>query len=312
MQREGLRPLPGTMRIECGDGFGDLDKNPNNGCECSKTNRGVEICDGLDNDCDGVVDHMLAAPGYVSVCDCGDERLTPTVAQTDQDLNHATCTTAPCDLGTDGATPRMEFCCSNNGAWSQCRYLDVDLSRFDADGEARGVLEVVIDLPESVPGLALDLWYGNYPMRKKFPILTGKEAPAVGPGLVTKFFVPEDAECPAYVQSDRSALEFADFPSVCIAPTRPWSCPQGKWTVLDSQCAFDYRKSIVYLTAENCAATVRSTVSVVALRYYPDVAGCRCADGVGCNSGRVCDMSADVPAPSCAAAAPRCAGICAE
>jgi len=34
------------------------------GCEtpCTKTNGGVEICDGLDNDCDGIVDDNLGAP----------------------------------------------------------------------------------------------------------------------------------------------------------------------------------------------------------------------------------------------------------
>jgi formylglycine-generating enzyme required for sulfatase activity len=42
----------------CTPGFVDVDGNPANGCEyqCTKTNGGVEICDGLDNDCNGTID----------------------------------------------------------------------------------------------------------------------------------------------------------------------------------------------------------------------------------------------------------------
>jgi hypothetical protein len=46
----------------CDPGFVDLDGRPGNGCECRLTNGGVEICDGLDNDCNGVVDD----PGRVA------------------------------------------------------------------------------------------------------------------------------------------------------------------------------------------------------------------------------------------------------
>ena len=40
----------------CTPGYFDADGNPANGCECMLTNGGVEICDGADNDCDGLVD----------------------------------------------------------------------------------------------------------------------------------------------------------------------------------------------------------------------------------------------------------------
>ncbi|HEX5057716.1 MAG TPA: sialidase family protein, partial [Kofleriaceae bacterium] len=43
---------------DCQAGFVDVDGNQLNGCEyqCSKTNGGTEICDGIDNDCDGIAD----------------------------------------------------------------------------------------------------------------------------------------------------------------------------------------------------------------------------------------------------------------
>jgi len=50
----------GTCHLgTCAANFYDIDGNPNNGCEygCIKTNGGVEICDGVDNDCNGVIDN---------------------------------------------------------------------------------------------------------------------------------------------------------------------------------------------------------------------------------------------------------------
>ena len=55
----------------CTPGYLDADKNPVNGCECMVTNGGVEICDGADNDCDGVIDNgfdLQSDPNNCGAC----------------------------------------------------------------------------------------------------------------------------------------------------------------------------------------------------------------------------------------------------
>ncbi|MGK0360524.1 MAG: Notch-like protein, partial [Bradymonadia bacterium] len=53
--------------LRCVGGFADADGDPANGCECRISNGGIEICDGLDNDCNGIVDDadQLAPPRAV-------------------------------------------------------------------------------------------------------------------------------------------------------------------------------------------------------------------------------------------------------
>ncbi len=64
----------GDCRVgECAPGFHDLDGFAENGCEyaCFPTNAGVEACDGVDNDCDGVVDDgydLQADPAHCGRC----------------------------------------------------------------------------------------------------------------------------------------------------------------------------------------------------------------------------------------------------
>ena len=50
----------------CKTGYVDLDKKPGNGCEYNCTISGTEICDGLDNDCDGAVDEGVSLG--VNIC----------------------------------------------------------------------------------------------------------------------------------------------------------------------------------------------------------------------------------------------------
>ena len=45
--------VKGVCQVTCQPGFYDADKNAATGCECTQTNNGVEVCDGLDNDCNG-------------------------------------------------------------------------------------------------------------------------------------------------------------------------------------------------------------------------------------------------------------------
>jgi hypothetical protein len=45
----------------CQTGWANADGNPNNGCEYACTPDGPEICDGKDNDCNGLTTGMTQA-----------------------------------------------------------------------------------------------------------------------------------------------------------------------------------------------------------------------------------------------------------
>ena len=47
----------------CLAGFFDANKKDSDGCECQKTNGGMEICDGVDNNCDGQIDEVASLVG---------------------------------------------------------------------------------------------------------------------------------------------------------------------------------------------------------------------------------------------------------
>jgi hypothetical protein len=56
--------LSGGCRLVCAPEFVDRDGDSGNGCECRLSNAGAEICDGLDNDCNGAVDEGALATYY--------------------------------------------------------------------------------------------------------------------------------------------------------------------------------------------------------------------------------------------------------
>src|SRR6266540_158837 len=61
--------VSGMCKFTCFTDFFDADGIASNGCECVKTNAGVEACDALDNDCDGMVDEGFDF--MTSVVNCG-------------------------------------------------------------------------------------------------------------------------------------------------------------------------------------------------------------------------------------------------
>ena len=68
--------------LECSAGYVDLDQKTANGCECLQSNNGKELCDGADNDCNGVVDDgfdLQNDPGNCGACGvvCGAANASP-------------------------------------------------------------------------------------------------------------------------------------------------------------------------------------------------------------------------------------------
>lgn len=56
----------------CNPGYVDLDKKSDDGCECLQSNGGKETCDGVDNDCDGVIDNGFDLQNDANNCGaCG-------------------------------------------------------------------------------------------------------------------------------------------------------------------------------------------------------------------------------------------------
>ncbi len=69
----GSPSMPTCVATTCLPGYADLD-SATAGCEyhCVPSNGGVEICDGQDNDCDGVIDNGFGYPDYATdVNNCG-------------------------------------------------------------------------------------------------------------------------------------------------------------------------------------------------------------------------------------------------
>jgi hypothetical protein len=120
--------VAGVCKITCVAGFFDADKKLENGCECAPSNGGVEICDGIDNDCNGVVDDGFDFQNDVDNCGGCNKRCFFPFAK-------ATCAAGVCTQGAcldgfydrDPNVPGCETACQKtNGGVEICDGLDND------------------------------------------------------------------------------------------------------------------------------------------------------------------------------------------
>ncbi|MDA3863995.1 MAG: MopE-related protein [Deltaproteobacteria bacterium] len=119
------------LLLECNNGFKDLNDNPDDGCEysCFISNDGTEICDGLDNDCNGQVDDgvdTLNDPQNCGACWNSCNRLHSQTTCNNGQCELLSCNSGYTDANNDLADGCEYECTLTNGGTEICDSLDND------------------------------------------------------------------------------------------------------------------------------------------------------------------------------------------
>ena len=101
------------MIASCKSGYHDNDGNAGNGCEFGACfNSGPEVCDGVDNDCDGVIDETAAIGAAPAIC--------ATLGECKGTVASCPCKDTP-DTNCINGGASCVTSCSNTGGW-ECTY----------------------------------------------------------------------------------------------------------------------------------------------------------------------------------------------
>jgi hypothetical protein len=275
-------------------------------CDAAEKERSLEICDGLDNDCDGLVDFSTVDERPQAACECKRVPLLARQARSETDDPPDPCGHPVCGIDAARETSSMSLCvssCARPDYWAQCVYENVDLDRFDADHEGTGILEVTFCTDAPVRS-ALQLQYGEYPMRKYFDLVTTEASAPDGlpAGCYRKLLFPSDAQCPTFDDA------VPDDPSLALLPQecRTGGCTNGRWAERASTCKFEYDDRPLWLAAVWCSGTTAASIALRVTWYSP---GCACPKDGDCLTG-ICDEDIRIQDPRCPEDTPVCAGIC--
>jgi hypothetical protein len=276
----------------CLPGYGNPDGSHANGCECAMTNGGIEVCDGIDNNCDGLIDFTIVNGLPTATCKCQEQ--IPTVTTATPQCGSQPCSNPQCQISSAGQEMEFDYalgaCTGPNYPWAQCSFDTVYMNAFDADHGDTGILEIYLCVDGLSAGETMNgigVYYGPYPGRKRFAFFGNQElSQGVSNGCYTKHFRPSDAGC-----QPESGL-----PSTCMS-----GCPNGKWgSSGHPECVVDYDGVPLWVTAENCQGTaaVSANIQHVQVRYLTG-AVCTCQTDTDCRDPNRphCDQSSGVCVP---------------
>jgi len=132
--------IDGACTIDgCAEGFADADGDVGNGCElgCAPSNGGVEACDNVDNDCDGVVDEgvdVQADPANCGGCGVRCDRANAITGCQDGGCRFVGCADGFFDRNEDPADGCETACARSNGGVEACDEIDNDCDGATDEG----------------------------------------------------------------------------------------------------------------------------------------------------------------------------------